>query len=158
MGHKTKKVKSTGRFGARYGRGIKNTVKKIEAKQNAKHTCPKCGTKRIKRKAAGIYYCTKCNAEFAGGAYIPVTMTGSIVKKMVSQKKFLPNLAELISIKEETKEETKEDTKAVKVSSKDTKKIKKEIKKEHKPKKSEKKEKKNVKKKEEKKEEKETDK
>lgn len=110
MANKTKKVKSTGRFGARYGRGIKLSVRKIEEKQKAKHICPVCGANRVKRKAPGIYFCRKCKAKFSGGAYIPVTMAGSIVKKMVSQKSFLPNLAELLQAKEglENEEETSE--------------------------------------------------
>ena len=97
---KTKKVKTTGRFGARYGVGIRKRVLKIESEQKKKHLCPKCGFKRIKRKGTGIYYCTKCNTEFAGGAYLPETMTGKIIRKMVAQKSFLPNLKVLTEAKE----------------------------------------------------------
>ena len=88
MGGKTKKVKTTGRFGARYGVGIRKRVLKVEMKQKAKHSCPYCGFAAVKRQAPGIFVCRKCNSKFAGGAYIPSTMTGNIVKKIVSQKTF----------------------------------------------------------------------
>lgn len=69
----TKKVGSTGRFGARYGRGLKVTVKKIEEKQRMIYVCPSCKKKSLKRQSAGIWVCGKCNAKFAGGAYSPTT-------------------------------------------------------------------------------------
>jgi len=96
----TKKVKRTGRFGSRYGVGIRKRLLKIESEQFAVHNCPECGAPKVKRKAPGIFECRKCGYEFAGGAYVPETLAGSIVKKMVSQKSFLPNLKELIEAKE----------------------------------------------------------
>jgi len=96
----TKKVKRTGRFGSRYGVGIRKRLLKIEAGQFAPHNCPECSAPRVRRKAPGIFYCRKCGYEFAGGAYFPETMTGNIVKKMVSQKVFLPSLRNLIETKE----------------------------------------------------------
>ena len=57
---RTKKVGITGRFGARYGRKAKRSVKMIE--ENMK-----------KRQAAGIWKCRKCGAVFTGGAYVPET-------------------------------------------------------------------------------------
>lgn len=68
---KTKKVGSTGRFGARYGRKVKVILKEIEKKQNTKYTCPYCGKKSISRIAAGIWKCKKCDTKFTGGAYSP---------------------------------------------------------------------------------------
>ena len=100
----TKKLKSAARYGARYGVGVKKRVLKIEAKQKRKHACPNCGFRRAKRKSAGIYACTKCGSRFAGGAYIPSTMTGRTIQKMVSQKSFLPKLAELIESREKALE------------------------------------------------------
>lgn len=73
MTKKTKKVGSTGRFGARYGRGVKVIVKKIEKKQKMSYVCPSCKSKSLKRISAGIWVCRKCKAKFAGGAYSPRT-------------------------------------------------------------------------------------
>jgi large subunit ribosomal protein L37Ae len=70
---KTKKVGSTGRFGPRYGWGVKVALKKIEDKQKLSYVCPSCKKKSLKRLSAGIWVCKKCNAKFAGGAYTPVS-------------------------------------------------------------------------------------
>jgi len=93
---KTKKVKSTGRFGSRYGVGIRKRVVKVEEKQNRKVICPFCKFKKIKRQAAGLFECRKCGAQFTGGAYESETLIGKTIKKMVSQKSFVANAAELI--------------------------------------------------------------
>ncbi len=92
----TKKVKSTGRFGARYGVGVKKRVLKVEEKQKEAVSCPFCGFKRIKRKAAGLFVCRKCGARFTGGAYVTETLAGKTIKKMISQRTFLADAAELI--------------------------------------------------------------
>lgn len=108
---RTKKVKTTGRFGSRYGVGIRKRVIKIEDVQKKKHKCPKCGFLRIKRLAAGIYECKKCKARMSGGAYLPETMSGSIVRKMVVQKAFLSHAKELREVKElEPREQKSEET------------------------------------------------
>ncbi|MBS3061820.1 MAG: 50S ribosomal protein L37ae [Candidatus Diapherotrites archaeon] len=93
----TKKVKSAGRFGSRYGVGIRKRLLKVEQRQHEDSECPSCGYKKIRREAAGIFDCKKCGGRFTGGAYFPQTLTGRIVAKMVSQKSFLPNLGELLS-------------------------------------------------------------
>ncbi len=69
---KTKKVGSTGRFKARYGRKIKNAVRDIEAVSKQRSICPKCGSKSAVRIANGIWECQKCGAKFAGAAYLPL--------------------------------------------------------------------------------------
>jgi large subunit ribosomal protein L37Ae len=99
----TKKVKSAGRYRARYGIGIRRRLLEIEAKQKKPHSCPYCGFMKVKRKAAGIFICTKCGAKFAGGAFVPQTLTGSIVTKMVMQKSFLPAMNQLIEATESGK-------------------------------------------------------
>jgi large subunit ribosomal protein L37Ae len=82
----TKKVGSAGRFGSRYGVGIRKKLLKVEGKQEKNYACPFCGFKKVRRKAAGLYVCKKCQATFAGGAYLPSTLPGSIIRKTVSQK------------------------------------------------------------------------
>jgi large subunit ribosomal protein L37Ae len=49
-----------------------------------KHECPSCGQRVVHRKSFGIWLCKKCGYEFAGGAYMPITKTG-IVARRVSQ-------------------------------------------------------------------------
>ncbi|MEM4576830.1 MAG: 50S ribosomal protein L37ae [Candidatus Nezhaarchaeales archaeon] len=71
---RTKKVGRAGRFGARYGATIRKRVAEIEATMKALHKCPFCySIGKVKRKAVGIWYCKKCKAVFAGGAYTPAT-------------------------------------------------------------------------------------
>ncbi|MDI9619859.1 MAG: 50S ribosomal protein L37ae [Candidatus Nezhaarchaeota archaeon] len=71
---RTKKVGSTGRFGARYGSTIRKVVAEVEAKKRGPHKCPQCGSMgTLRRKAVGIWHCKKCETTFAGGAYVPIT-------------------------------------------------------------------------------------
>jgi len=65
----TKKVKSAGRFGARYGRKVRQKVIDIEQKQKAKQQCPYCNKWGVKRLAVGIWQCKKCDSKFTGKAY-----------------------------------------------------------------------------------------
>lgn len=69
MAH-TKKIKSAGRYGVRYGRGVKQAVIDIEQKQRKKKKCPYCKKLgNIKRLASGIWHCSKCNKKFTNKAY-----------------------------------------------------------------------------------------
>ena len=67
----TKKVKSTGRFGAKYGVRIRKRLLAIERSQKKKYVCPKCRAQKVARDSAGIWICSKCGLKFAGGAYNP---------------------------------------------------------------------------------------
>jgi len=67
----TKKVWSTGRYGARYGKKIKRRVIDIERKQKIKHKCPRCDNLAVKRLFSGVWQCKKCNAKLTGRAYEP---------------------------------------------------------------------------------------
>ncbi|OYT35794.1 50S ribosomal protein L37ae [Candidatus Pacearchaeota archaeon ex4484_71] len=69
MTTKLKKSKSAGRFGARYGKTVKNKLVKVEEKQRKKQKCPFCGKMGVKRRAKGIWECTKCGKKFAAGTY-----------------------------------------------------------------------------------------
>jgi large subunit ribosomal protein L37Ae len=65
----TKKVGSTGRYGARYGTKTKKVVRDIESKKEK--LCPYCERPALKRLAAGVWFCRKCKTKFAGAAYFP---------------------------------------------------------------------------------------
>ena len=79
----TKKVGSTGRFGARYGVGIRRRVLKVERLQKKKHVCPKCGKVSVSRVSKGIWRCRKCDAKFTGGAFVPQTQMGANLQKIM---------------------------------------------------------------------------
>ena len=68
----TKKVGTTGRFGARYGLKVKQKVLEVEKRQKIKHECPRCHKLQLKRLAKGIWSCKKCEYTFAGRAYWPL--------------------------------------------------------------------------------------
>mgnify|MGYP001588885246 CR=1 FL=1 len=120
----TEKVGSTGRFGSRYGVGIRKRLLKIESRSNSKRgrgaqgrKCPNCGFNTVKRLSKGVFDCRKCSHQFVGGAYLPQTLTGGIISQMVSQKKFVPEMIaqlekaggeETITGAVESKEEEKE--------------------------------------------------
>lgn len=65
---KTKLLKSTGRFGVRYGISVKRRLAELEMKQKKKQQCIFCKG-RAKRLAKGIWQCQKCKKKFAGHAY-----------------------------------------------------------------------------------------
>lgn len=65
----TKKVGSTGRFGARYGKKVRRKILDVEKIQRKWQQCPYCSAKRVKRIATGIWHCKKCNSKFTGRAY-----------------------------------------------------------------------------------------
>ena len=66
---RTKKVKSAGRYGVRYGRRIRQRI--VASESTKKHACPHCLRPGVKRIAAGIWECRKCGLKFAGKAYKP---------------------------------------------------------------------------------------
>jgi large subunit ribosomal protein L37Ae len=66
---KTKKVSSTGRFGVRYGKRIRESVLSIENKQRKRQECPYCKRLAAKRVGKGIWECRKCKKKFTGGTY-----------------------------------------------------------------------------------------
>jgi large subunit ribosomal protein L37Ae len=82
----TKKVGSTGRYGARYGAKLRRRVLDIEKKTSEPVRCPACATKALKRQAVGLWKCNKCNLLFAGGAYVPFTEAGKAAKRAIAQR------------------------------------------------------------------------
>lgn len=73
MSKRTRKAKSVGRFGARYGVSVRRRIREVEVRQKARHECPGCGAPRVHRVSTGIWECRKCGYKFAGGAYVPQT-------------------------------------------------------------------------------------
>lgn len=66
----TKKVKETGKYGVRGGRGIRQKYLLATKTNKLEYVCPNCGYKgRISKKATGIYKCSKCETDVAGAAY-----------------------------------------------------------------------------------------
>ena len=69
MAKKVEKLKSTKRFGARYGPRNKIKLDKIERVQRSRQKCPYCSYYQVKRLSLGVWHCRKCNAKFTGKAY-----------------------------------------------------------------------------------------
>ncbi|MCD6229222.1 MAG: 50S ribosomal protein L37ae [Candidatus Diapherotrites archaeon] len=82
----TKKVGVSGRFGQRYGLKNRKQVKKIEEVERKLHICPGCGLPKLKRTSNARFECKKCGKIFTGGAYIPQTLVGKTVKRIITQK------------------------------------------------------------------------
>jgi large subunit ribosomal protein L37Ae len=83
---RTKKVGSTGRYGSRYGAKLRRRVLDIDNRRKEPNRCPACATKALKRKAVGLWECSKCNLVFAGGAYVPYTDAGKAAKRAIAQR------------------------------------------------------------------------
>lgn len=69
MATKSKKTKSAGRFGARYGKKVRTKLVKVEEKQRKKQKCPYCEKLGVKRLSKGIWHCSKCDKKFASNTY-----------------------------------------------------------------------------------------
>lgn len=57
------------RFGARYGRKLREKVALIESEKRKSTKCPYCNYDKVKRLARGIWHCKKCSSTFTGKAY-----------------------------------------------------------------------------------------
>jgi len=86
MAKRTKKVRSAGRYQARYGVKARTRIREVEAQQKQKHPCPDCGQHAVKRSDTGIWKCKRCGVVFAGGAYVPKTAKGSDVEKIMKSE------------------------------------------------------------------------
>ena len=69
MTSKLKKTKSSGRFGAKYGKRVRVNLEAIESKQKLKQKCPFCGKPGVKRLSKGVWSCKKCGKKFASDTY-----------------------------------------------------------------------------------------
>lgn len=69
MTTKSKKTRSAGRFGSRYGKKVRDKLVKVEDKQKIKQKCPFCEREGAKRLSKGIWQCPKCDKKFASNTY-----------------------------------------------------------------------------------------
>jgi large subunit ribosomal protein L37Ae len=69
MTAKTKKIKSSGKFGAGFGTRVRKNYNKIEIIQRKRQNSPFYPKSQAKRIAAGIWKCLKTGRVFAGPAY-----------------------------------------------------------------------------------------
>ena len=75
MSRRTKKVRSVGRFGSRYGVRIRRRIQEVEGEQRKRHQCPRCLAYSVRREGTGVWRCHRCDLVFAGGAYRPFVTT-----------------------------------------------------------------------------------
>ena len=69
MATKSRKTKSAGRFGARYGKRVRDKLVKVETNQRVKQKCPFCEKEGVKRISKGIWECPRCKKKFASNTY-----------------------------------------------------------------------------------------
>ncbi len=73
-----KKLGAVKRFGARYGRKLKQKYAEAENLHKQSYKCPYCTYIRVRRLASGIWQCRKCSSKFTSKAY-------NVSKKVVVQ-------------------------------------------------------------------------
>lgn len=71
----TKKVGSSGRFGPKYGKGVRDEIVAIERESKKVYECPSCHKMGLKRSSSGIWVCMKCGKRFTGKSFKPPTTT-----------------------------------------------------------------------------------
>ncbi len=86
MGNATTGLTSAKRFGARYGRRIKELFENAEKLQRQSHICPYCHAEKARRLAVGIWSCKKCSATFTGKAYVPYEKQKAVLEESVSEE------------------------------------------------------------------------
>ena len=72
------------RFGARYGRSLRNKFVAIENLKNREYKCPSCHYPKVQRLAVGIWHCKKCDVKFTGKAYTP-EIKGKLQEQVMEQ-------------------------------------------------------------------------
>lgn len=68
----------------RGGRAMRLKIEAVRALTRAKHQCPRCRKKAVRRRSTGIWWCKSCGVTFAGGAYSPTTSIGEVVNRLVA--------------------------------------------------------------------------
>ncbi len=64
-----KKFGAAKRFGARYGRRLKQKYAEVESLHKQSYKCPYCSYAKVKRLVSGIWQCRKCDSKFTSKAY-----------------------------------------------------------------------------------------
>lgn len=78
-----KKKRSFGlRLRNRAGFSVRKRWVKIVSSMKGSHACPSCASLGVKRMSSGIWECSKCGFQFAGGAYQPATKMGQSSRRM----------------------------------------------------------------------------
>ena len=83
MAKRTQKAGATARFGPRYGVSVRRRAGSAISKKSRKYTCPSCHYSKVRRKAAGIWECRKCNHTFSGGVWEPYTRASDANKRII---------------------------------------------------------------------------
>ena len=73
MSRRTQKVGLGARFGPRYGVSVRRRATAVIKRLKQSYTCPVCQYQKVKRVAAGVWNCKKCDHTFAGGVWEPFT-------------------------------------------------------------------------------------
>jgi large subunit ribosomal protein L37Ae len=98
-------MNTTKRFGARYGKRVKDRLRAIEQESKVRrHKCPYCRKVKVKRLSVGIFECEKCHAKFTGRAYSITQPKTEVIEEEVAIVEESPEEEE--SIEEENSEET----------------------------------------------------
>lgn len=74
-------------MGSHYGVRTRKQEAAILKSTRAKHECPNCGKKSVKRVSSSLWECRGCGARFAGGAYAPQTEVGASARKIIQTAK-----------------------------------------------------------------------
>ncbi len=101
------------RFGARYGRKLREKVALIESEKRKSTKCPYCNYDKVKRLARGIWHCKKCSSTFTGKAYTIKTEI-KFKQKVVKAEEQLSRKRIKAGEKKEGAEKTKEKKKSKK--------------------------------------------
>jgi len=83
LAKRTQKAGATARYGPRYGVSVRRRAGSAIAKKSRKYTCPNCQYPQVRRKAAGIWECRKCQHTFSGGVWEPYTRASDANKRIV---------------------------------------------------------------------------
>ena len=79
---KKKRKKAGALLGTKGGLSVRRKWLKVVTSARAKHKCPRCLSKSVKRVSIGLWKCRNCGYTFAGGAYTPTTKLGEAAERL----------------------------------------------------------------------------